>query len=89
MKEQSIAEHLRALEVQDAQHVLWHFGDTVLGLQPGAFTTRLLSALSVADAGNRARLAEAFPRLVAMFTKVQRTEAGLDELRDLVKAALA
>ena len=48
-----------------------------------------MSAISAADMTNRARLAIAFPYLVAMFNQVQHTEGGLDELRGLVKAAVA
>lgn len=89
MEKTTTADGLQALRVRDARHVLWFFGDVVLGEEPGSFTTALLTAISRADVGNRARLAEAFPRLVEMFSKAQHTDGGFEELRDLVKAAVA
>lgn len=76
-------------KLEAARNVLWFFGDYGLGWEPGGFTSKLMSAISAADMTNRARLAIVFPHLVTMFNQVQHTEAGLDELRDLVKAAVA
>ncbi len=78
----------QALRLSNARHVLWFFGDLVLGLQPGSFTTHLLRAISAADAWNRMRLAQGFPELVEMVVSVQETEQGLEDLRGLVKAGV-
>jgi hypothetical protein len=71
-----------------AQHVLWHFGDTNLGLQPGTFVERLLLAMSAADAENLAKLAQAFPGYVAAFWAVGHESWGLDWLRTMAKRGL-
>lgn len=72
-----------------AQHVLWHFGDTGLGLQPGSFVTHLLRTIEVADRSNRARLRDGFENYVFAFEMVQQKVWGLDWLRSRVKRALA
>lgn len=72
-----------------AQHVLWHYGDEHLGVQPGAFLTHLLRALAVADLDNRARLALGFDEYVRPVAMWRSGPEGVDELRFAVKAALA
>ena len=71
-----------------AQHVLWHFGDSNLGVQPGNFTTRLMLTISVADPANRERLRLAFPEYVHAFVSVSSKDWGLEWLRSRVKRAL-
>lgn len=71
-----------------AQHVLWHFGDRNLGVQPGTFTERLMLTISVADTGNRERLRAAFPEYVHAFVAVSRETWGLEWLRSRVMRAL-
>lgn len=71
-----------------AQHVLWHFGDTNLGLQPGTFVERLLLAMSAADGENLAKLEVAFPGYAAAFKAVGRESWGLDWLRTMAKRGL-
>jgi|GEM_PF-2238533 len=75
-----------ALDV--ARHVLWHFGDTNLGQEPGGFMSALLVAISRADALNGARLAAGFPAHVAAVTAVKNEPWGLEWLRGIVKADL-
>lgn len=74
-----------AVSLETAQHILHHFGDTNLGLQPGSFTHRLMTTISAADESNRTRLAEGFPELVYAFDVVQREPWGLEWLRSRVK----
>lgn len=71
-----------------AQHVLWHKGDTNLGLQPGSFVTRLLQAIEVADSHNLARMSEGFPEYVAAMSAVRVEPWGLEWLRSMAKRAL-
>jgi hypothetical protein len=75
-------------QLERAQHVLWYFGDEVLGRQPGAFTAHLLRAFGVADRVNFARLFEAFPEYGVPFHMVAHEAHGLDELRGFVKDGL-
>ncbi len=82
----SIVRPTISLEV--AQHVLWHFGDTNLGIEPGSFRARLMVAASAADLENFARLQIGFPELMAAFDAVKREPWGLDWLRGIVKADL-
>lgn len=69
-----------------AQHVLWHFGDYGLGLEPGNFTGLLLRAIAAADAVNRERLREVFPEHVRLVALVAGEHAGLEWLREIVRA---
>jgi hypothetical protein len=69
-----------------AQHVLWcRAGDQRLGLQPGSFVDRLLSAIAAADSSNRDLLAKAFPGYVAASRALQNEPWGLDWLRDVAR----
>ena len=74
-----------SLPLQVAQHVLWHFGDEHLGLQPGEFTTRLLLTISAADKTNRDKLAVAFPDYVLAYRAVGNEPWGLDWLRKIAR----
>lgn len=78
----------RGLPLDVVRHVLWQFGDSVYGVEPGTFTQRLMLTISSADKGNRERLAKGFPELVAAMNLVQYTEGGFEELRSIAKAAL-
>ena len=75
-----------SLEV--AQHTLWHFGDSNLGLRPGTFVERLLLTMSAADTENLEKLRETFPEYGAAFTAVAREHWGLEWLRSKVKRSL-
>lgn len=71
-----------------ARQVLWHFGDTVLGYQPGSFVESLLRTFGRADQRNFARLFLTFPEFGVPAHAVMHTPDGLEELRSFVKAAL-
>lgn len=76
------------ISLEAAQRVLWAFGDTNLGVEPGGFFSALHVAIQRADLGNRARLAVAFPEDVAAVAAVKEKPWGLDWLRGIVKADL-
>lgn len=78
----------RAVPLEVARAVLWHFGDTNLGVEPGGFFSALIVAISRADQGNRDKLRASFPRHVIAVVAVQSEPWGLDWLRGLVKAEL-
>jgi hypothetical protein len=69
------------VSVKVAQHVLWYFGDTGLGVQPGDFTQRLLRAFASADEENFTKLSGSFPDYGHAFSSVSRTAWGLEWLR--------
>lgn len=69
-----------------ARAVLFHFGDTNLGLDGGHFVTRLLATASAADTENIEKLRLGFPELIAAWESVARRPWGLDWLRGIVKA---
>ena len=75
------------IPVHVARHVLHHFGDEGLGIQPGSFITLLMRAASHADRSNRARLLLGFPEYVAALRLVSDTEEGLQQLRVFVQEA--
>lgn len=74
------------ITVDVARHVLWHFGDTNLGVDGGHFVNRLLATASAADTENVERLRLGFPVLIAAWESVARRPWGLDWLRGIVKA---
>lgn len=76
------------ITLEVAQQVLWHFGDTNLGVEPGGFWAAQLVAMTRADLQHRARLALAFPEHVAAVEAVKNQPWGLDWLRGIVKADL-
>ncbi len=76
------------ITLEAAQRVLWAFGDTNLGVEPGGFFSALHVAIQRADLENRARLAVAFPEDVAAVAAVKEQPWGLDWLRSIVKADL-
>lgn len=76
------------ISLETAQRVLWAFGDTNLGVEPGGFFSALHVAIQRADTENRARLAAAFPEDVAAVEAVKIQPWGLDWLRGIVKADL-
>lgn len=71
-----------------ARSVLWHFGDTNLGVQPGHFVQRLLVLASAADEENLELLRAGWPTYISAWEAVARKPWGLDWLRSLVKAEL-
>lgn len=78
----------RAVPVKVAREVLWHFGDTNLGLQPGHFVARLLVLASAADQENLEKLRVGWPEYIHAWEKVAREPWGLEWLRAIVKAEL-
>lgn len=78
----------RGLPLDVVRHVLWHFGDSVYGVEPGMFRQRLMLTVSSADKENRALLAKGFPEIVGAMNLAQLTEGGFEELRSIAKAAL-
>ena len=76
------------ISLETAQRVLWAFGDTNLGVEPGGFFSALHVAIQRADTENRARLAVAFPEDVAAVDAVKMQAWGLDWLRGIVKSDL-
>lgn len=78
----------RGLPLDVVRHVLWHFGDSVYGVEPGMFRQRLMLTVSSADKENRALLAKGFPEIVAAMNLAQWTEGGFEDLRSIAKAAL-
>lgn len=76
------------ISLEVARHVLFHFGDTGLGVQPGHFVSRLLVLASSADTENLEKLRAGWPEYVAAFEAVSRKPWGLDWLRGIVKADL-
>lgn len=76
------------ISVDVAQAVLWRFGDTNLGVDPGSFVSRLLATLGVADPENREKLRAAFPELVRTWELAACTPFGVETLRAIVKGHL-
>lgn len=76
------------ITLEVARQVLYHFGDSNLGQQPGHFVQRLLMLVSAADAENFEKLRAGWPEYVAAFEAVARKPWGLDWLRGIVKADL-
>lgn len=68
-----------------ARHVLWHFGDTNLGQEPGHFVQRLLVLASAADEDNLERVRAGWPELIHAWESVARKPWGLDWLRGIAK----
>lgn len=78
----------KALPIDVVRHVLWHFGDTNLGMEPGHFVSRLLVLASSADPENLAKLAAQWPEYIEAWLAVSRKPWGLDWLRGIAKAEL-
>jgi hypothetical protein len=76
------------IPVDVAQSVLWHFGDSNLGQQPGSFVSRLLVTLGAADEENREKLRAAFPELVRTWELAALHPFGVETLRAIVKGQL-
>lgn len=71
--------------VKVAREVLWHFGDTNLGLNGGHWVERLLWFLSACDEENLERARSQWPTYTLAWEKVSREPWGLDWLRCIVK----
>lgn len=70
-----------------AQHALWHFGDSNLGVQPDHFVRRLYALMSAATAEDLDKLATIYPEHVAAF-ELGRNSWGVEALRARVKGDL-
>lgn len=81
-----MAEKIIPLEV--AQHTLWHYGDTNLGIQPSRFFGFLLQAFSVADVNNRAGLSLGFEDYATAFAVARFDVDGIPKLRTAAWAAI-
>lgn len=75
----------RVVSREVALHVLWHFGDTNWGQQPGKFTERLLLLITTADKENLAKLREVYPEHVEAVVNVATKVWGLDWLQKIVR----
>lgn len=64
----------------DAQHVLFVCGHEGQGRPPGSFTTALITAIRLADTRHRARLARAYPGLVAAVQLATDSAHGIELL---------
>jgi hypothetical protein len=73
-----------------AHQVLWHYGcadhEARIGYPPGDFIAKLLSAITRADPGNRARLALGFPGYVEACRLIESTGTGVARLRKIADA---
>jgi len=78
----------RAVPFSVAREVLWHFGDTNLGVPPGHFVERLLVLASAADQENLEKLRTGWPEYIRAWEKVTREPWGLEWLRAIVKDEL-
>lgn len=72
----------RALSVMVARSVLWHFGDTNLGIEPGGFEASLIRTISKADMSNLEKLRLGFPEHVEAVRAIQHEHWGLDWVRN-------
>ena len=71
------------IDVHDAYHVLYHFSEGTF--RPGRFTEALLEAMNIADSGNFAKLAGAFPSLAEAFRIAKDTVDGIDRLKAITE----
>lgn len=70
------------IDKQDAQHVLSFF-DAPGGLGPGSFSKSLIRTYSMADMGNKQRLANVFPSMAAAFDLAATGSEGLAKLQEI------
>lgn len=82
----SIAQGLAELRLRTARHVLWHYGDENLGVQPGGFMTLILQAFDRADQQNFAKLSDAFPLYGRFVREVK--YGDIENVRRIVKEAV-
>ena len=68
-----------------ACHVVWHFGDQNLGLEPGKFVERLMLLIVASDERNRELLSGVYPEYVRAVNAVQREPWGFDWLRAIAR----
>ena len=76
------------ISAEVAHHVLWHYGSddrAKVGYQPGAFTTKLMSAIAAADTVNRARLYLGFPGYVAAHSLIEHSPDGVEILSRIAR----
>jgi hypothetical protein len=83
-----MAVQVEAMPIEVVRHVLWHFGDVVLGEEPGGFVSALLTTMGRADKANFQKLAVVFEHYANGHAAVARTSGGLDLLRSRAKAAI-
>ncbi|MFG3136053.1 hypothetical protein ACGFZA_07500 [Streptomyces sp. NPDC048211] len=69
-----------------ARHVLWHYGSKG-GIQPGAFTQRLMETIDAADRVNAEILRGAYPALVTAMLTAKNDSGGILQLQQSVGAA--
>lgn len=87
IQQEALEAQVAALPLNVVQHVLWHFGDLVLGVQPGGFVSALLTTMARADQENLLKLSLVYEAYANAFRAVAREEHGLEMLRTRAKAA--
>jgi hypothetical protein len=70
---------------ETARHVLWHYGQQG-GVEPGSFTRNLITTIDSADMDNVARLAGAYPSLVAAVIAAKLDPDGIASLQRIAGA---
>jgi hypothetical protein len=68
------------INVETARHVLFHYGADG-GFRPGRFTVLLMQTIDAADVTHTARLAGAYPELVAAMAIAANREDGIARLQ--------
>lgn len=69
-------------DVETARNVLWYFGDSERGWQPGSFTESLIKTVCKADMENISRLSRGFPVLVSMVNTAKTYMNGMQLLQE-------
>lgn len=83
--EDFMEERRRVVTPAVARAVIWYFGDTNLGVEPGGFVATLIKAITRADSENLEKLRLGFPDYVAAVVAIQREHWGLDWVRSLAR----
>jgi hypothetical protein len=65
---------------QTAQHVLHHFGRAG-GMEPGTFTTNLITTIAAADHAQFARLASLYPEIATAIEVAKHDPDGITKLQ--------
>lgn len=82
MTDTQIVIALHTITQRDAAHVLNVMG-LPGGMQPGAFTSKLIEAMLVADVGNQERLARGFEGLMSAVAAYKHLPNGVKILQDI------